>query len=159
MVAFKVNECMRAHSVMSDSLPPHGLVAHQPSLSLEFYRQRYWCGLKFPTTGDLPDPGIKPVSLAPPALAGRFFTTAPPGKSPWKESRVVILMRTPGCQAGVESVLSNYGPLCGWRGEQTTALGQFVSYLVQGSFLSMCHLTEDPPPYGESSELFSMPEK
>ena len=27
------------------------------------------------------DPGIKPVSLVPPGLAGRFFTTAPPGKS------------------------------------------------------------------------------
>jgi len=26
---------------------------------------------------DLPDPGIKPMS---PALAGRFFTTEPPGK-------------------------------------------------------------------------------
>ena len=25
-------------------------------------------------------PGIEPTSLAPPALAGRFFTTAPPGK-------------------------------------------------------------------------------
>ena len=29
--------------------------------------------------GDLPDPGIVPTPLAPPALAG-FFTTAPPGK-------------------------------------------------------------------------------
>ena len=28
---------------------------------------------------DLPGPGIEPVSL-PPALAGRFLTTAPPGK-------------------------------------------------------------------------------
>ena len=30
--------------------------------------------------GDLPDPGIKPASLTSPALAWRFFTTAPPGK-------------------------------------------------------------------------------
>ena len=37
-------------------------VAHQPPLSLEFYRQKYWNGLKFPTTGDLPDPGIEPQS-------------------------------------------------------------------------------------------------
>ena len=28
-----------------------------------------------------PDPGIKPVSLASPALAGRFFITVPPGKA------------------------------------------------------------------------------
>ena len=31
-----------------------------------------------PSPGDLPDPGIKPESLAPPALAGGFFTTALP---------------------------------------------------------------------------------
>ena len=30
--------------------------------------------------GDLPNPGIEPMSLAPPALAGGFFTTEPPGK-------------------------------------------------------------------------------
>ena len=34
----------------------------------------------FPTPGDLPNPGIKSVSLGHPALAGGFFTTAPPGK-------------------------------------------------------------------------------
>ena len=33
-------------------------------------------GLPFPPAGDLPDPGIKPVSLASPALAARFFTTS-----------------------------------------------------------------------------------
>ena len=36
-------------------------------------------GLKGPS-GDLPDPGIKPASLASPALASGFFTTEPPGK-------------------------------------------------------------------------------
>ena len=34
----------------------------------------------FPTPEDLPDPGIKPVHLASPALADGFFTTLPPGK-------------------------------------------------------------------------------
>ena len=34
-------------------------------------------GLPFPSPGDLPDPGFEPGS---PALAGRFFTTEPPGK-------------------------------------------------------------------------------
>ena len=42
-------------------------------------QQEYWSGLPFPSLEDLPDPGIKPVSSA---LAGRFFTTEPPGKSP-----------------------------------------------------------------------------
>ena len=55
-------------------------VAHQASLSMEFSRQEYWSGLPFSTKWDLPDPGIKPKSLASPALAGRFFTTVSPGK-------------------------------------------------------------------------------
>jgi len=45
-----------------------------------FSRQEYWSELPFPPPGHLPDPGIKPVSLVSPALAGRFFTTKPPGK-------------------------------------------------------------------------------
>ena len=49
----------------------------QGPLSMEFSRQKYWSELPFPTPGDLPNPGIEPMSLA---LAGRFFTTAPPGK-------------------------------------------------------------------------------
>ena len=32
--------------------------------------------LPFPPPGDLPDPGIKLVSLMSPALAGGFFTTS-----------------------------------------------------------------------------------
>ena len=44
---------------------------------MEFFRQEYWSGLPFPSPGDLPNPGIEPMS---PALAGRFFTTEPPGK-------------------------------------------------------------------------------
>ena len=55
-------------------------VAHQAPLSMRFSRQEYWSGLPCPPPGDLPDPGIKPKSLASPALAGRFFTTVQPGK-------------------------------------------------------------------------------
>ena len=56
-----------------DSSPP-------ASLCMGFPRQEYWRGLLFPSPGDLPDPGIEPVSLASPALADGFFTTEPPGK-------------------------------------------------------------------------------
>ena len=42
--------------------------------SVESSRQEYWrSGLLFLPSEDLPDPGIKPTSLASPALAGRFF--------------------------------------------------------------------------------------
>ena len=55
-------------------------VAQQAPLSLELPRQKYWSGLPFTLPGDLLNPEIELVSLAPPALAGRFFITAPPGK-------------------------------------------------------------------------------
>ena len=47
---------------------------------MEFSRQEYWNGLPFPTAEDLPDPGIKSMSSASPALAGGFFTPEAPGK-------------------------------------------------------------------------------
>ena len=56
-------------------------IAHQAPLSMGFPRQEYWSGLPFPPPGDLPDSGTEPGSLTSLALAGRFFTTVPPGKS------------------------------------------------------------------------------
>ena len=55
-------------------------VAQQAPLSVEFSGQEYWSGLPFPPPGDLPDPQIKSTSLMSPALAGKFFTSEPPGK-------------------------------------------------------------------------------
>ena len=49
-------------------------VAHQVPLSMGLSEKEYWSGLPFPPPGDLPDPGIEPVS---PALAGSFFITEP----------------------------------------------------------------------------------
>ena len=49
-------------------------VALQAPLSMGFSRQEYWRGLPGPPPGDLADPGIEPVSLMSPSLAGRFFT-------------------------------------------------------------------------------------
>ena len=63
-------------SVMSDSLRPPW-TPHQAPLSVKLFRQEYWTRLPFPSPGNLPNQGIEPVS---PALADRFFTTAPPGK-------------------------------------------------------------------------------
>ena len=51
-------------------------VACQTPLSLGFSRQVYWSGLPFPPPVNLPDPGIKRVSPAVPALAGELFATA-----------------------------------------------------------------------------------
>ena len=69
-------------------------VSCQAPLFMGFPRQEYWSGLPFPTSVSLPDPGIEPMSLTPPALASRFFTTSATWEallySPWscKESDV-----------------------------------------------------------------------
>ena len=58
-------------------LLPHGLTTgHQVPPSMRFPRQEYWSGLPFPLLGDLPDPGIKPMS---PALQADSLPTEPPG--------------------------------------------------------------------------------
>ena len=51
----------------------------QAPLFMRFPRQEYWSGLSCPS-GDLPHPGIKPLSLVSTALAGGFFTAMPLGK-------------------------------------------------------------------------------
>ena len=73
-------EMISACLVVSDSFVTPWTVAHQASLSTGLFRQEYWSGLPFPTPGELPDPEIEPTSLSFPALAGGFFTTAPPRK-------------------------------------------------------------------------------
>ena len=70
--------CMLSCSVVVDSVTPW-TVARQAPLSMEFSRQEYWSRLPFPPPGDLPDPGIEPMSPVSPALVGGFFTTEPPG--------------------------------------------------------------------------------
>ena len=56
-------------------------VACLAPLSKGFFRQEYWSGLPFPPPGDLPDPGSKPTSLMPLALADKFFTASVMGKA------------------------------------------------------------------------------
>ena len=50
-----------------------------------FSRQEYWSSLLCPAPGDLPNPGIKPISLASPALQAGSLSTEPPGSpnKPW----------------------------------------------------------------------------
>ena len=52
-------------------------VTYQAPLSMGFSQQEYWSGLRFPSPGDPPDPGIEPGS---PALQADALTSEPPGK-------------------------------------------------------------------------------
>ena len=66
--------CVHAYSVVSASVTPQ--TCHSPASSVhQTFSQEYWSGLPFPSPGDLPNPGIKWVSC----IAGRLFTTEPPG--------------------------------------------------------------------------------
>ena len=66
--------CVRACSVVSNSATPW-TTARQALLSTGFLRQEHCSRLSCPPTGDLPNPGLKPMSLASPALVGGFFTS------------------------------------------------------------------------------------
>ena len=48
-----------------------------PVQSMEFSRPEYWSGEPFPSPGDLPNPGIKPLS---PSLQADSFPAELPGK-------------------------------------------------------------------------------
>jgi len=52
-------------------------VTCQAPLSMEFSRPGYWSGLPFPSPGDLPNPGIKPMS---PTLQVDSLPAEPQGK-------------------------------------------------------------------------------
>ena len=69
--------CVFALSCVQLFVPPW-TAAHQAPLFMEFSRHEYWSGLLVPSPGDLPDPGVEPLSLVSLALVGEFFTTVPP---------------------------------------------------------------------------------
>ena len=61
-------------------------------LSMRYSRQESWSGLPCPLPGDLPDPGIKPMSFMSPELASGFFTTSA-NWEPIAGLRLLILKR------------------------------------------------------------------
>ena len=65
-------------------------VNSQAPLSMGFSRQEYWSGLPCPPPGDLPDPGIEPMSLLLHALAGGFFTTTATWEAPRSHRQSLI---------------------------------------------------------------------
>ena len=64
--------CMHSHFSRVPLFVTTWTVALQAPVSMGFSRQESWSGLPCPPPGDLPDPGIKPVSPASPASAGAY---------------------------------------------------------------------------------------
>ena len=71
-----LQECMLSHFSCVHLFATPWTVAHQALLSMRFSKEEDWSGWPCPSPGDLPDPGIKPMSLESPALAGGFFPTS-----------------------------------------------------------------------------------
>ena len=62
-------------------------IAYQDPATMGFSRQEYWSGLRFPSAGDLPDPGIEPRS---PALQADASPSEPPGKGQFIKRDLLI---------------------------------------------------------------------
>ena len=75
--------CVLAYKSLQSCLTLCNFMKHNPPGSSVngIPRQEYWSGLPCPPLGDLPNPGMEPVSLASPALAGGLFPLKPPRKS------------------------------------------------------------------------------
>ena len=101
-------------SVVSDSLQPHEL---EPGS---------FCPWDFPgsglpclLSGDLTDPGFKPMSFVSPALAGRFFTTALSGKPPMNTGTYYPPSLSKACLRAMKQLMwtvwePGLGPHPGW---------------------------------------------
>ena len=80
-------------------------VAYQAPLPKGFPRQENWSGKPLPRPGDLPDQGLETAS---PALAGRFCTGEPPGKS---VDRLGAVIHLPHSQSTVHKWTRNRCPV------------------------------------------------
>ena len=87
LVVKKVKVKMKSLSLVWLFATPWTIVYETPP-SMEFSEQENWSGLPFPSPGDLPNPGIEPVS---PALQADAFIT-------WATREVVVKKHTCQCR-------------------------------------------------------------
>ena len=101
----------------------------QAPLSMGFSKQESWSGLPFPPSGNLPHPGIKPVSPKAPVQAGRVFTSESPGNP---GSHIILLHSSPVSHSAAllretdterSHLLLGFFPSRGWPQATTVPLG------------------------------------
>ena len=110
-------------------------VACQATLSMGFSRQEHWSGLPSPFSGELPNPGIKPVSLSP-ALAGGFFTT----NTPWEALASVLCYLKWG--AWRTSLRMGCLKIAGESGEENLEDASGMAFLTGGGSEQPCKTWE-----------------
>ena len=100
---------------------------------MAFSSQEYWSGVSFLSPGDLPNPGVKTVSLA---LAGKFFTTEPPGKP------ILSIKKYINVQCSLFPMASTIGNLFfSSRYHHITQI--FVEYFMRPKQIHAVHVTVD----------------
>ena len=104
------------------------LCDRQAPLSMGFSRQDYWSGLPFPTPGDLPDSGSELTSPAAPALASKFFTTAPP-RNPTRKRRMTKSTEIPITGEDKDLILHSNHTLVYCASSENLALPHTVSFV------------------------------
>ena len=102
--------------------------------SMEFSRQEYWSGLPFPSSGDLPDPGIEPKSPVSPALQADSLPLCHLGSQ--GEMQIALPW-------AVYQLLSQCGPQmergAGWPSQSRAGRSS-----VYKKFSFTCHIKGDP---------------
>ena len=98
-------------------------IAAQAAVSVGFSRQEYWSGLPFPSSGDLPDPGIEAASSESFTLQADSLLLEPLGKpinvlSPYIRVKSDPLKTTQERSAGHLEVLQLQGPRWPSPGDQ-----------------------------------------
>ena len=117
-------------------------VAHQAPLSMGFSRQEYWSGLPFPPPGDLPNPGMEPLS---PALADMFFTVGAIREAPMGRGRGHSTGASPQDQ-----------PLACSQGSGKQRLAAKV---LRAAIVSFTRLLWREPTHRQSNPLAHLPEE
>ena len=125
--------CTRTQSFQCFVTPR--IVAHQVPLSWDFPGKNPGVGCHVLLQGIFPNPGIEPVSLA---LAGRFFTSGPPGKAAGEGGRLLktpldshlseVWLKGPWEHAGDSHTPRNLG--CSQNTFGTTALPESFGKLI-----------------------------
>ena len=126
MCAKSLQSCLTLYNPMDCSL-----------LSMGFSWQEYWSGLPCSSLGDVPDPGIKPVSLMSPALAGRFFTTS----TTWEALKLCETQQ-------ISPLLRSFVVPIKWSPHRSFLLASFEShpFYQRSTLLFYFLITESLPP-------------
>ena len=108
-------------------------VACQAPLSMKFSRQEYWRGLPFPSSGDLPYPGIKPWS---PPLQADSLPSEPPEKPKgtwerkrWDQKNVHVFVVGANCVGYCRLWKAQWHPE--WNRKSSKGLEERLKYLTE----------------------------